>query len=67
MLKATKNVVLLKGQPIAAAVVEFAGGPLAWVNRTFTAVRGGGAFCNGNPISVSKIDNVTQSLLVGHY
>lgn len=56
--------VLLKGQPIAASVVEFGGGPFAWVDRTFTAARGKGAFCNGNPISVSSIDNVTRSLLV---
>lgn len=56
--------VLLKGQPVAAAVVEFAGGPFAWVDRTFTAARGKGAFCNGQPISVSENGNITRSLLV---
>lgn len=56
--------VLRKGQPIASAVVEFSGGPHAWVDRTFSAALGQGAFCNGERISVSEIDNVTQSLLV---
>ena len=56
--------VLLKGQPVAAAVVEFAGGPFAWVDRTFTAARGKGASCNGQPISVSQNSNITHSLLV---
>ena len=50
---------------MAAAVVEFAGGPSAWVDRTFTAARGKGAFCNGKPISVSDKDTITQTLLVG--
>ena len=58
------HAVLLKGQPVAAAVVEFAGGPFAWVDRTFTAARGKGAFCNGKPISVSENGNITRSLLV---
>jgi myo-inositol-1(or 4)-monophosphatase len=32
--------VLHRGRPVAASVVEFAGGPFAWVTRTFTASAG---------------------------
>lgn len=56
--------VLFKGKPTAAAVVEFVGGPMCWNTRTFSAVSGGGAFCNGQKIHVSKTDKVEQSLLV---
>ncbi|EFJ33185.1 hypothetical protein SELMODRAFT_167524 [Selaginella moellendorffii] len=56
--------VLYKGRPAAATVVEFAGGPFCWVTRTFTSSSGGGAFCEGNPISVSNTDQVERSLLV---
>eukprot|EP00246_Nothoceros_aenigmaticus_P012337 TRINITY_DN3792_c0_g1_i3.p1 TRINITY_DN3792_c0_g1~~TRINITY_DN3792_c0_g1_i3.p1 ORF type:complete len:150 (-),score=13.82 TRINITY_DN3792_c0_g1_i3:768-1217(-) len=51
--------VLHRGRPTAAAVVEFGGGPFSWISRTFTASAGGGAFCNGNRIHVSKTDQVT--------
>lgn len=56
--------VLYRGRPLAATVVEFAGGPFAWVTRTFTASAGGGAFCNGQRIHVSSNDMVERSLLV---
>lgn len=56
---------LYRGQPKAASVVEFGGGPHAWVSRTFEAREGGGALCNGRKISVSETDDVTRSLLVG--
>eukprot|EP00244_Chara_vulgaris_P014079 TRINITY_DN858_c0_g3_i1.p1 TRINITY_DN858_c0_g3~~TRINITY_DN858_c0_g3_i1.p1 ORF type:complete len:372 (+),score=64.82 TRINITY_DN858_c0_g3_i1:156-1118(+) len=56
--------VLRRGRPVAACVVEFSGGPFSWVTRTFTATSGGGAFCNGKPISVSDTDTVEKSLLV---
>lgn len=56
--------VLLRGQPKAAAVVEFAGGPHAWVTRTYTASEGQGAYCNGHKISVTDNDNITRALLV---
>ena len=52
---------------MAAAVVEFGGGPYAWVTRTFTACEGEGAFCNGHRISVSDVEDVTRSLLVGTF
>jgi myo-inositol-1(or 4)-monophosphatase len=39
-------------------------GPKAWGKRTFTAHRNGGAFCNGEAISVSRISKLQQSLLV---
>ena len=48
-------------------MVEFAGGPFAWVTRTFTACEGEGAFCNGHHISVSDVEDVTRSLLVGTF
>ncbi|KAI3436907.1 Inositol-1-monophosphatase [Psidium guajava] len=56
--------VLFRGNPAAAAVVEFVGGPMCWNTRTFTATAGGGAFCNGQKIQASKTDLVEQSLLV---
>ncbi|MFQ6662592.1 hypothetical protein Gotur_030388 [Gossypium turneri] len=56
--------VLFQGNPAAAAVVEFVGGPMCWNTRTFTATAGGGAFCNGQKIHPSKTDKVEQSLLV---
>lgn len=55
---------LHKAVPVAAAVVEFAGGPMAWVTRTYTASRGAGAQCNGKDLHVTATSNVTQSLLV---
>lgn len=61
---ATSVAVLYRGKPVAACVVEFAGGPFCWVNRVFTASAGGGAFCNGNPIRVSSTEKVERSLLV---
>lgn len=56
--------VLFRGNPAAAAVVEFVGGPMAWNTRTFTAIAGGGAFCNGQKIHASQTNRVEQSLLV---
>lgn len=56
--------VLFRGKPVAAAVVEFVGGPMCWNTRTFSAVSGGGAFCNGQKIHVSQTDKVERSLLV---
>ncbi|KAL8108614.1 phosphatase IMPL1, chloroplastic isoform X2 [Apium graveolens] len=56
--------VLYKGKPAAASVVEFVGGPMCWNTRTFSAVAGGGAYCNGQTIHVSKTDKVERSLLV---
>ncbi|KAG6753376.1 hypothetical protein POTOM_043443 [Populus tomentosa] len=56
--------VLFRGNPAAAAVVEFVGGPMAWNTRTFTAIAGGGAFCNGQKIHASQTDRVEHSLLV---
>ncbi|KAJ9168470.1 hypothetical protein P3X46_019988 [Hevea brasiliensis] len=50
--------VLFRGNPAAAAVVEFVGGSMAWNTRIFSATAGGGAFCNGHKI------HVEQSLLV---
>lgn len=58
------DAVLLLGQPVAAAVVEFTGGPHAWVTRSYTAADGQGAVCNGHRLSVSDTDDVTRSLLV---
>ncbi|PWA89127.1 myo-inositol monophosphatase like 1 [Artemisia annua] len=56
--------VLFKGKPASAAVVEFVGGAMCWNTRIFSAVAGGGAFCNGQKIHVSQTDNVERSLLV---
>ena len=56
---------LERSQPVAACVVEFAGGPGTWVTRTYTATADGGAFFNGQPISASSCSSVAQSLLVG--
>ncbi|GJP48377.1 hypothetical protein CLOM_g7670 [Closterium sp. NIES-68] len=61
---ATSVAVLFRGKPVAACVVEFAGGPHCWVTRTFTASAGGGAFCNGHRIHASTTDKVERALLV---
>ncbi len=55
---------LHKAVPVAAAVVEFAGGPTAWVTRTYSASQGAGAQCNGKQLKVTNTTDVTQSLLV---
>lgn len=60
------SAVLHKAVPIAAAVVEFAGGPHAWVTRTYSAAQGEGAFCNGKPLKVTACTDVSQSLLVSY-
>ncbi|BAF07938.1 phosphatase IMPL1, chloroplastic [Oryza sativa Japonica Group] len=56
--------VLFRGKPAASTVVEFCGGPMCWSTRTVSASSGGGAYCNGQKIHVSKTDKVEQSLLV---
>ncbi|KAI4370890.1 hypothetical protein MLD38_019187 [Melastoma candidum] len=56
--------VLFQGNPAAAAVVEFVGGPMCWNTRLFSATAGGGAFCNGQRIKASETDLVERSLLV---
>jgi myo-inositol-1(or 4)-monophosphatase len=58
-------------QPVWAVSVacEDVGGVVAGVvhhpcvGETFTAVRGGGAFCNGAPIAVSVCDDLSRSLI----
>lgn len=50
--------------PVAAVVVEFAGGPGTWVQRTYAARRNGGATLNGAPLSVSRTHDLQRSLLV---
>lgn len=56
--------VLRRAVPVAGVVIEFAGGPGAWVTKTYAAARNGGATLNGAPISVSRTADVTRSLLV---
>ncbi|GAV64365.1 Inositol_P domain-containing protein [Cephalotus follicularis] len=56
--------VLFQGNPTAAAVVEFVGGPMCWNTRMFSATAGGGAFCNDQKIQVSGTNQVERSLLV---
>ena len=50
--------------PVAAVVIEFAGGPGAWVTKTYAAKRNGGATLNGKPISVTRNSDITKSLLI---
>ncbi|KVI03136.1 Inositol monophosphatase [Cynara cardunculus var. scolymus] len=54
--------VLFRGKPAAAAVVEFVGGAMCWNTRIFSAVAGGGAFCNGQKIHVSQTDKGVRRL-----
>ncbi|CAH8384371.1 unnamed protein product [Eruca vesicaria subsp. sativa] len=56
--------ILYRGNPAAAAVVEFVGGPMCWNTRTFSATAGGGALCNGQKIHVSNTDAVERALLI---
>lgn len=53
-----------RGAPLAAAVVEFTGGPRAWGERVYTASLGGGALCNGSPLRVSPTAQLRRALLV---
>ena len=55
---------LQSGEPVAGAVVEFSGGPGAWVTKTYSAAQGKGATLDGSPISVSREADVGRSLLV---
>ena len=57
--------VMRGSQPVAGAVVEFAGGPGTWVMRSYAASLGGGATLNGRPIHTSSVDKINESLLVG--
>ncbi|KAK4803328.1 hypothetical protein SAY86_001531 [Trapa natans] len=54
--------VLFQGNPVAAAVVEFVGGPMCWNTRIFSATAGGGAFCNGEKIHASKTEKGVRRL-----
>jgi len=56
--------VLRRATPVAGVVIEFAGGPGAWVTKTFAASRNGGATLDGSPLSVSRTADVRRSLLV---
>ncbi|MBC8216508.1 MAG: inositol monophosphatase [Candidatus Marinimicrobia bacterium] len=50
--------VLQNGEPIVGVVVELP------VNRVYTAVKNAGAFCDNEPIHVSGVSELEQSLLV---
>lgn len=52
------------GVPLAGCVVEFAGGPRAWVTRRYTAAKGRGAECNGAPLRVTTTAELRRALLV---
>lgn len=47
-----------KNEPIVGCIIELP------VNNIYTAIKDQGAFCNGEKISVSKTDDLSQSLLV---
>lgn len=50
--------------PVAATVIEFAGGPGTWVQREYSAKRNGGATLNGESIRVSNTHELQNSLVV---
>ncbi|KAK9846510.1 hypothetical protein WJX81_005689 [Elliptochloris bilobata] len=56
--------VLRGGVPVAGVVVEFAGGRGSWVQRTYSATRGGGAHLGGTRISASACSDLQRALLV---
>ena len=49
---------------MAGVVVEFAGGRGSWVQRTYSASRGGGAYLGDERISVSRTAELQRALLV---
>ncbi len=53
-----------RGAPVAAAVVEFTGGPRAWATRRFAAGAGRGASCNGAPLRCTATSELRRALLV---
>ena len=56
--------VLRHSTPVAGCVMEFTGGPNAWVPRVFAAHRNGGSTCNGKPISISSTRKLQDALVV---
>lgn len=56
--------VLRGGVPVAGVVVEFSGGRGSWVQRTYSAARGGGAHLDGARIGVSACTSLQRALLV---
>lgn len=56
--------VLLWETPAVAMHVCSRAGPKAWDTRAFTAARNSGAFCNGEPITVSRNAKLEDALLV---
>ena len=53
-----------RGVPLAAAVVEFTGGPRAWGERRYAAAAGRGATCNGARLAPSATSSLRRALLV---
>ena len=51
------------GRPLAAAVVEFAGGPGHWVERRYSAALGLGAAVDGVPLQPSAATQLRRALL----
>ena len=58
--------VLWRAAPVAAAVVEFCGGPGSWLQRLYAASEGGGATCNDLALKVTQTSDLGESLLVRH-
>ena len=56
--------VLRGGVPVAGVVVEFSGGRGSWVQRTYSAARGGGAHLDGARIGVGACASLQRALLV---
>nr|GLL39515.1 uncharacterized protein LOC109173760 [Ipomoea trifida] len=52
--------ILFRGKPTASTVVEFVGGPMCWSTRTYTAAVGKGAYANGQKLSVTDTDKVSE-------
>ena len=52
------------GVPVAGVVVEFSGGRGSWVQRTYSAARGGGAHLDGARIGVGACASLQRALLV---
>ena len=56
--------VLWRAVPVAAAVVEFSGGPGSWMQRLYAASEGSGATCNDRALNVTQTSDLGESLLV---
>jgi myo-inositol-1(or 4)-monophosphatase len=51
------------GSPVAGCIIEFVGGPGAWLTRQYSAHKGGGSYCQGKRIEASRTDEMRDAVI----